>query len=102
MPVVHCIDQRKDKRQLVDLIFPVLTSSSANVTECWHWPELRAVVSGIQGFGLFPREGGALDWTSLKRPVMMPYLGMETEVESAVQARVLRAVLCGQFVVVHR
>ena len=40
MPVVHCIDHREDKRQLVDLIFPVLTSSSANVTECWHWPEV--------------------------------------------------------------
>ncbi|KOO53729.1 hypothetical protein Ctob_016375, partial [Chrysochromulina tobinii] len=104
MPVVHCVaqSQRKDKRQLVDLIFPVRTSSSANVTERWHWPELRAAVSGIQGFGLFPREGGALDWTSLKRPVMMPYLGKETEVESAVQARVLRTVLCGQFDVVHR
>ena len=102
MPVVHCIDQRKDKRQLVDLIFPVRTSAEADVAERWHWPELRVAVSGIQGFGLFPREGGALDWTSLKRPVMMPYLGKETEVESAVQARVLRTVLCGQFDVVHR
>ena len=102
MPVVHCIDQRKDKRQLVDLIFPVRTSSSANVAERWHWPELRAAVSGIQGFGLFPREGGAIDWRALMRPVMMPYLGKETEVESAVQARVLRTVLCGQFDVVHR
>jgi hypothetical protein len=29
MPAVHCIVERKDKRQLVDLIFPVRTSSSA-------------------------------------------------------------------------
>ena len=69
MPVVHCIDQRKDKRQLVDLIFPVRTSSSANVTERWHWPELRAAVSGIQGFGLFPlrarsHASGCTAWAS--------------------------------------
>ena len=32
----------------------------------------------------------------------MPYLGKETEVESAVQARVLRQVLCGCYDVVRR
>ena len=49
MPVVHCIDQRKGKRQLVDLIFPKRTSDDAKSMDRWEWPELRAAVSGIQG-----------------------------------------------------
>ena len=102
MPIVHCIDHRKGKKQLVDMIFPVRRSKDAHAVERWEWPELLARPSGIQGFGLFPKAGGALDWAHLKRPIMMPYLGKETEVESAVQARVLRTVLCGQFDVVQR
>lgn len=58
--------------------------------------------SAIQGFGLYTKSSDSLDWKELKRPVALPYLGRETEVESSVQARVLRSVLCGAFDVVKR
>ena len=63
----------------------------------WEWPELRAGSSTIQGFGLYPRAGGEVNWEKLERPLALPYLGKETEVESASQARVLRSVLSGCF-----
>lgn len=104
MPIIHAVDQRKGQRRLVSLVIPVRTNISACETERWHWPELHAGKSAIQGFGLFPRSTDALDWNSVseRRPVALPYLGKETEVESSVQARVLRTVLCGGFDVVQR
>ena len=104
MPFVHAIDQRKGQRRLISLVFPVRTSPTAPETKRWYWPELRAGKSAIQGFGLFPRSSDALDWKAVseRRPVALPYLGKETEVESSVQARVLRTVMCGGFDVVER
>ena len=102
MPVVHVIDQRKGHRRLMDLVFPIRTSKDAQVVERWRWPELRVGASFIQGFGLFPQSHANFDWRNRPRPVAMPYLGKETEVESGVQARVLRTVLCGCFDVIRR
>ena len=104
MPVVHVIDQRKQQRRLLSLVFPIRTAPNAPTDTRWEWPELRARVSSIQGFGLYTRSSDALDWGAVteRRAVALPYLGNETEVESSVQARVLRTVLCGQFDVVAR
>ena len=104
MPVVYVVDNRKQHRRLLSLVFPVRTSADACETKRWDWPELRAGKSAIQGFGLFPRNTDALDWgtVSERRGVALPYLGKETEVESSVQARVLRTVLCGGFDVIKR
>ena len=102
MPIVHVKDPRKPPK-LYQFIFPLRTSVDAQCSDRWEWPELKAERSGIQGFGLFTRSSADFDWSKpLARPVIMPYLGKETEVESAVQARVLRSVLCGCFDVVQR
>lgn len=98
MPVIFAAEEStKRARRLVQLVFPRLLSPDAPEVERWEWPELRAGISPIQGFGLYPRAGGGIVWEKLERPVMLPYLGKETEVESASQARVLRGVLSGCF-----
>ena len=102
MPIVHVVETRKGQRRLLSLVFPIRTAPRAQEVERWEWPEVRAGKSAIQGFGLYPKNSAALDWRELKRPVALPYLGKETEVESSVQARVLRSVLCGAFDVVTR
>ena len=102
MPTIYVISQRKNERKLLELVFPLRTSADAPAAMRWVWPELEAKKSFIQGFGLFPRNGGAIDWHKLATPLAMPYLGMETEVESSVQARVLRSVLCGSFDLLRR
>ena len=103
MPLVYVVDPRSKPRRLLQLIIPIRRSSKACSAERWEWPELRARISQIQGFGLYPRSSAALNWSGpLKHSLAMPYLGKETEVESSVQARVLRSVLCGCFDVVRR
>ena len=86
MPVVHVIDQRKQQRRLLSLVFPIRTAPDAPTDTRWEWPELRARVSSIQGFGLYTRSSDALDWSAVteRRAVALPYLGNETEVESSV------------------
>ena len=88
MPTVYVIHQsaRKSERKLRELIFPLRTGPTSPASERWVWPELEAKKSSIQGFGLFPRNGGAVDWRRITTPILMPYLGMETEVESSLQA----------------
>lgn len=107
MPTVLVIDQRKGSRRLLELVFPRekpehLWKNGGAAVERWEWPEVRVGTSSIQGFGLFPQSSPDLDWSELRRPIAMPYLGMETEVESGAQARVLRTVLCGGFDIVKR
>ena len=102
MPIVHVIENRKSGRRLLDLIVPKLRAPGLAVSHRWDWPELCVGSSAIQGFGLFPKSSEELDWSKLQRPIVAPYLGMETEVESSTQARVLRSVLCGGFDVVIR
>ena len=102
MPTVLVAETKNGKRRLFNFIFPHLTDPTAPAHSRWEWPELRVGSSAIQGFGLFPRSTDAINWQKLDRPVVMPYLGIETEVESHAQARVLRSVLCGCFDVVQR
>eukprot|EP00965_Chrysotila_dentata_P255844 6212358-Pleurochrysis_carterae.AAC.3 len=99
MPCVYVASEPRQGagRRLMQLVFPRLTESSAEEHCRWEWPELDARVSSIQGFGLYPKAGGAINWEKLDRPVILPYLGKETEVESATQAQVLRSVLSGNF-----
>lgn len=103
MPTILVAETRAcGKRRLLNIVFPRLTDSKASEHSRWEWPELRVSASSIQGFGLFPRSTASLNWASLERPVVLPYLGKETEVESHTQARVLRSVLCGNFDLVKR
>jgi hypothetical protein len=98
MPVIYVAEEGPRRpRRIVQLVFPELTSHEAPEHERWRWPELRASVSKVQGFGLFPAAGGAVSWDKLERPLALPYLGKETEIEGASQARVLRGVLGGCF-----
>lgn len=102
MPTLLASHTKHGKRRLLTLLFPEKMEAEAPESSRWRWPELRVGPSAIQGFGLFPRMTGALSWEKLERPVAMPYLGRETEVESHTQARVLRSVLCGNFDTVLR
>ena len=111
MPTVYVstdpAKKSKVPRRVLQLVFPVRAkSSSSSSSPQWEWPELRVGVSDIVPsspmFGLFPRSTEALNWEALERPVIMPYLGKETEVESASQARVLRTILCGNFDTLYR
>ena len=99
MPVVYVShdDKKTGRKGLLQLVFPRRTSNDAPESARWDLPELHAGVSDIQGFGLYPHSTEALSWGKLVRPVALPYLGKETEVESSTQARVLRSVLCGNF-----
>ena len=85
MPVVyaHYDDKRTSRRGLLQLLVPTRTALDAPDVSRWTWPELRAGVSAIQGFGLYTRASDHLDWSKVQRPVAVPYLGKETEVESA-------------------
>ena len=96
------VHPKTGKRRLLNVIFPRLTDPKAPEHNRWEWPELRVSESSVQGFGLFPASTHALNWANLDRPVVLPYLGKETEVESPTQARVLRSVLCGNFDMVQR
>ena len=102
MPTILVTRTKNGKRELMNVIFPCLTREGASGHSRWEWPELRVGASSIQGFGLFPQSTESFDWSERPRPFTMPYLGKETEVESSVQARVLRSVLCGCFDVVER
>lgn len=103
MPVVYVGESHATgKRRVLQLVFPRLIDEALPEHKRWAWDELRVGVSAIQGFGLFARDSAALKWGSLARPVAVPYLGKETEVESATTAKVLRHVLCGNFDVVRR
>ena len=66
MPSVYVVDQRKGKRQLLNLVFPVRKALDSREVDRWEWPELEAKVSAIQGFGLYTHEGGSIDWSSLR------------------------------------
>ena len=87
MPVVyaHYDDKRTRRRGLLQLREPTRTALDAPDVSRWTWPELRAGVSAIQGFGLYTRASDHLDWSKVQRPVAVPYLGKETEVEAGTQ-----------------
>ena len=90
----------KAKRRLVRLMFPTRNKNGARDPHSkWVWPDLSVKKSGIQGFGLFTNDGGDVDWKNLHHhsPIVMPYLGYETEVESAALAKVFRYILSGSF-----
>ena len=98
MPTIYVVATRPSGRKLMELVFPVHTDLKAHEYSRWHWPELQVGSSKIEGCemnGLYPRSTKDLDWSAVPRTLCMPYLGKETEVESSVQARVLRSVLCG-------
>ena len=65
-----------------------------------EWDELVVRPSKIDkgGFGVFPRERkGAVRWSKLEQPVLLPYLGHETVVKDAHTQRMLLSVLRGEF-----
>jgi len=97
MPVIYVADEAKKPVRVVQLVFPRLTARDAPEMSRWEWDEVQAGISPIQGFGLYPKSGGCISWEKLDRPLALPYLGKETEVECASQARVLRSVLSGCF-----
>ena len=92
----------ESNRRLLYLAFPHLANRDAPEAERWDWPEFCVRGSKIQGFGLYPKAGGAINWAKLERPVAVPYLGKETEAESSSQALVLRSVLTGNFDLLKR
>ena len=59
------------------------------------WPELDLQPASVGGFGVFPNST-ALEWSCLRTPVVLLYLGRETEL-SAFAARCLVKVVAGQF-----
>ncbi|EOD33722.1 hypothetical protein EMIHUDRAFT_122849, partial [Emiliania huxleyi CCMP1516] len=77
---------------------------AAHDAECWDWDwdEVSVARSAVDpdGFGLVVREGGAVDWSRLDRPVLLPFVGRATEVEDSLSARALNCILHGAFDVV--
>jgi hypothetical protein len=53
-------------------------------------------VSGA-GFGVFPSTAGGLNWSDLRHPVLLPYLGMESVVTDHHSLKLLVCVLRGEF-----
>ena len=73
------------------LIFPRREASR------WVWGQVRVVRSEIAGFGLAPSHSCSLDWSELRRPVIIPLLGHTTRCESDAEAIALTSVLHGRF-----
>ena len=52
------------------------------------------------GFGLATRNTASLNWGSLSAPVLLPFLGRQTEVGSPTEAGIMSRILHGSFDVV--
>ena len=111
MPVVSVLQHGSSRK--LDLVFPRRrqadrgkqhTPPAAHDAECWDWvwDEVSVARSAVDpdGFGLVVREGGAVDWSRLDRPVLLPFVGRATEVEDSLSARALNCILHGAFDVV--
>jgi hypothetical protein len=84
--------------KIMQLVFPEAAPPSTDGG--WVWKEVGAGRSTTNGFGLFTGftvGGGAVRWGRLKHPVLLPYLGHETAVDSPWLAGVLTSVLEGCF-----
>ena len=108
MPVVRVHAEGADEA-LFDLVFPRRTArvpgsdADNEDAECWdwEWDEVQIIRSTIEGVGLAPHDaGGVANWSSLLRPIVLPFLGRISEVGDTLSARVLNCVLHGSFDVV--
>ena len=61
------------------------------------WAEVDEQGSPISGFGVFPQVTSLVDWSSMRTPILMPYLGVETVVHNSLSLKVLMNVLKGHF-----
>ena len=68
----------------------------------WAWDEVRVVDSAMDdaGFGLATRNTASLNWGALPSPVLLPFLGRQTEVGSPTEAGIMSRILHGSFDVV--
>ena len=86
-------------------VSPSLEASGGRVhalllpTSSEEWPELAVKYSHLGGFGVHPgrSKSSSINWSELKTPVMLPYLGAETVTKDAHTQRQLIAVLKGRF-----
>ena len=99
MPVVKV--KVKDGAPPFALVFPRRVELEGG-EHSWEWDEVQVVDSAIDdaGFGLATRNTESLNWRALSSPVLLPFLGRQTEVGSATEADIMSRILHGSFDVV--
>ena len=76
-------------------LYAMLLPSADDATD---WNEVDVQQSALGGFGLYPRQQSALDWSNVGEiPVLLPYLGMETVTKDQHSQKTLLEVLKGNF-----
>jgi len=103
MPVVtvHVCKDSGGRSKPYNLVIPRRVTRPSGGHE-WEWDEVAVVRSDLDevGFGLAPRNTAALDWSHLRAPVLLPYLGRETQCGSAAEIDILSRILHGDFDVI--
>lgn len=96
MPVVFvaCWDQARSQERTVYML--ALPRRDA-MTSTWSWDELAVRESPLHGLGVYPVQSSGLDWTDLRLPLLLPYLGAESVVEDSHLHKCLIAILHGEF-----
>jgi hypothetical protein len=79
-------------------VYQLIIPRRDHATSTWRWDELDVRPSGVHGLGVYPRACDALDWSNLRMPVLLPYLGLESVVEDLHLHKCLLAILHGEFV----
>ena len=95
MPVVQVIDSRSNDDALLSFIFPRRDQDGV-----WVWDEVACIDSPISGFGLGPSTATGFPWHDVPGTVLMPMLGRETEVGSAIEADIFERILRGVFTLI--
>ena len=96
MPVVQLIDRQSADDTVLSCIFPRREDDGT-----WVWDEVEPIASPIAGYGLGPSKTTGFPWHDvpgdLPGMVIMPLIGRETEVSSAMEADIFERVLRGVF-----
>ena len=72
--VVAYVSFSTNGSQVYKLILPSALDST--------WAEVDEQGAPISGFGVFPQATSLVDWSSMRTPLLLPYLGVETVVHN--------------------
>ncbi|KAG8457372.1 hypothetical protein KFE25_005053 [Diacronema lutheri] len=96
MPIVY-VASWEQPRSAERAVYQLALPRHEPATSTWAWDELAVRESSLHGLGVFPSAAGSLDWSALRLPLLLPYLGAESVVEDAHLHKCLIAVLHGEF-----
>ena len=97
MPVIKVIVHSSNRRHSASVVFPRRAAATAGESPAWQWDEVHVAESSIAGSGLLTSSSPALAWSDLRRPALLPLLGVITTCRNAPEACVLTRVLQGRF-----